>query len=293
MDELTRQRYKAAIENYDKTMAAKNNLAELSMSELQTLQKSLEKQLKSNPAKEMAIADAMKAKPMEPPARMMERLREAVAQIPRTENAPGVGKSGTMREMLAKMTPEARADVLARPDAMRNIEGSIAKIAPMETPYGKSLLSYTPEGKIAGKTGAALRGLGKLASRVASPIGAALTAIDLGQALSEVQDKGAAKIAEDYRKEQERKALAESEDMGDRVIEKMNPIQSNSKQYSLEENVPSSAKSQLGSGARRDYQSSKYSGNPSMKNESPEYSPEERAKLKDMLSKYRATPTLR
>ena len=176
----------------------------------------------------------------------------------------------------------------------KNIVSSTAgKAAPMETPYGKSLLSYTPEGKIAGKTGAALRGLGKLASRVASPIGAALTAIDLGQALSEVQDKGAAKIAEDYRKEQERKALAESEDMGDKVIEKMNPIQSNSKQYSLEENFPSSAKSQLGSGARRDYQSSKYSGNLSMKDESTGYSPEERVKLKDMLSKYRATPTLR
>lgn len=278
------------------------DLSKLSMSELQTLQKQLETQLKSNPAKEMAIAEAMKAEPMQPPARMMRRLREAVAQIPRSENAPGTGKSRTMIEMLNKMTPEARADVIARPDAMRNIEASIsknapgagksgvvkaaaeafpgeakmimgldaglqairdqagkydydtfAKPAPMETPYGKSLLSYNAEGKIAGKTGAALRGLGKLASRVASPIGAALTAIDLGQALGEVQDKGAAKIAEDYKKERERKALAESEDMGDKVIEKMNPIQSNSKQYS----------------------------------------PEERVKLKDMLSKYRAEPTLR
>jgi hypothetical protein len=225
------------------------------MSELQTLQKQLETQLKSNPAKEMAIAEAMKAKPMEPPARMMGRLQEAVAQIPRSENAPGTGKSRTMIEMLNKMTPEARADVIARPDAMRNIEASIAKAAPMETPYGKSFLSYTPEGKIAGKTGAALRGLGKLAKAIpyVSGAGAALAAIDLGQALSEVQDKGAAKIAEDYKKEQERKALAESEDMGDKVIEKMNPIQFNSKQYS----------------------------------------PEERVKLKDMLSKYRAEPTLR
>jgi hypothetical protein len=253
MDELTRQRYKAAVENYDKTMARKNNLAELSMSELQSLQKSLEKQLKSNPAKEMAIAEAIKAEPMQPPARMMGRLQEAVAQIPRSENAPGTGKSRTMIEMLNKMTPEARADVFARPDAMRNIEASIVRAAPMETPYGKSLLSYTPEGKIAGKTGAALRGLGKVASKLAGPVGAALTAIDLGQALGEVQDKGAAKIAEDYKKEQEMKALAESENMGDKVVEKMNPIQFNSKQYS----------------------------------------PEERIKLKDMLSKYRATPTLR
>jgi hypothetical protein len=117
--------------------------------------------------------------------------------------ATGAGKSSTMREMLAKMTPEARAEVIARPDVMRNIEGSIAKAAPMETPYGKSFLSYTPEGKIAGKAGSMLRGLG----RVAGPLGAALTALDLAQGLGEVQDKGAAKIAEDYKKSK----MAESE----------------------------------------------------------------------------------
>jgi len=83
----------------------------------------------------------------------------------------------------------------------------MAQAAPMETPYGKSLLSYTPEGKIAGKTGAALRGLGKAASKLAGPVGAVLTAIDLSQALGEVQDKGAAKIAEDYKKSK----MAESE----------------------------------------------------------------------------------
>jgi len=88
--------------------------------------------------------------------------------------------------------------------------------APMETPYGKSFLSYTPEGKVAGKAGSLLRGLGK----VAGPIGAALTTYDLGAALSEIQDKGAAKIAADYKKEQEDKALAESEDTGDKVSNK-------------------------------------------------------------------------
>jgi hypothetical protein len=121
--------------------------------------------------------------------------------------------------------------------------------APIETPFGKSLLSYTPEGKIAGKAGALLRGLGK----VAGPIGAALTTYDLGAALSEIQDKGAAKIAADYKKEQEDKALADSEETGDKVIEEMNPIKFNPKQYS----------------------------------------PEERVKLKDILSKYRANPTPR
>jgi hypothetical protein len=83
------------------------------------------------------------------------------------------------------------------------LSGNIGKAAPMETPYGKSFLSYTPEGKIAGKAGSMLRGLG----RVAGPLGAALTALDLAQGLGEVQDKGAAKIAEDYKKSK----MAESE----------------------------------------------------------------------------------
>jgi hypothetical protein len=134
------------------------------------------------------------------------------------------------------------------------------------------------------------QGAGKLAGKAlpylpyASGVGAAFTALDLGQALSEVQDKGAAKIAEDYRREQE-KTLAESEDTGDRVFEKARMMDKMERAAMQRE--------RLASGARRDYQSSKYSGNPSMKNESTEYSPEERAKLKDMLSKYRAEPTLR
>ena len=226
------------------------DLSKLSMSELQSLQKQLEAQLKSNPAKEMAIAEAMKAKPMQPPARMMRRLQEAVAQIPRSESAPGTGKSRTMIEMLNKMTREAQADVIARPDVMGNIESSIAKSAPYEVAkqtfpeqeafkkyakeslkktyapaelsmaeklkaaenasiergakgLEKNLVSPTAEGKIAGKTGSMLRGLG----RVAGPLGAALTALDLAQGLGEVQDKGAAKIAEDYKKSK----MAESE----------------------------------------------------------------------------------
>jgi hypothetical protein len=156
------------------------DLSKLSLSELRDYQKQLEAQLKNTPSKEMTIAEAMKAKPMEPPARMMERLREAVAQIPSSENASRAGKSETMKEMLSKMTPEARADVIARPDVMRNIEGSIAKAAPMETPYGKSFLSYTPEGKIkmmedlksVTKSDAG-RGLGSLGRKLVGPAVAA------------------------------------------------------------------------------------------------------------------------
>lgn len=140
-----------------------------------------------------------------------------------------------------------RAKAMA--DEIRKINrGSIATSAPMETPYGKSLLSYTPEGKIAGKTGAALRGLGKVASRVAGPLGAALTALDLAQGLGEVQEKGAAKIAEDYKNSQ----LAESEDAGDKLMTEMKPI-----------------------------------------TDTREYSPEERMKLKEILSKYKANAALR
>ena len=137
-----------------------------------------------------------------------------------------------------------------------------AEAAPMETPYGKSLLSYTPEGKIAGKTGAALRGLGKVASRVAGPLGAALTALDLGQALSEIQDKGAAKIAEDYKNSQP----SESEDTGDKMMMKMEPME-------------------RGLQKAQEYMTA-------LKKDK-QYSPEERAKLKEMLSKYRANAALR
>lgn len=57
-----------------------------------------------------------------------------------------------------------------------------------------------------------------------------------------------------------------------------------------EENVPSSAKSQLASGARRDYQSSKYSGNPSMEKEpgvimTPEVVEELEAKKQELIQK--------
>ena len=242
------------------------DLSKLSLSELRDYQKQLEAQLRKSTPKEMAIAEAMKAEPMQPPARMMRRLQEAVAQIPRSENAPGTGKSRTMIEMLNKMTPEARADVIARPDAMRNIEASIAKAAPMETPYGKSFLSYTPEGKIAGKTGAALRGLGKLAKAIpyVSGAGAALAAIDLGQALSEVQDKGAAKIAADYKKEQEDKILGQSEDMGGGDFEKARIIERLDQAEQRRMEAPTKS-----------------------------YSPEERMKLKEMLNKLRSGPSLR
>jgi hypothetical protein len=153
---------------------------------------------------------------------------------------------------------------------------TFAKPAPMETPYGKSLLSYTPEGKIAGKTGAALRGLGKLAEKAlpylpyASGVGAAFTALDLGQALSEVQDKGAAKIAEDYKNSQ----LAESEDTGDKLMMKMEPME-----RGLEK--PQEYMDEL---------TQKYMDELKKKKQ---YTPEERMKLKEMLSKYRANAALR
>ena len=80
------------------------------------------------------------------------------------KNAPGAGKSGVMRDMLAKMTPEAQADVVSR----------------FETPYGKSVLSYTPEEKIkmledlksVTKSDAG-RGLGSLGRKLVGPAVAA------------------------------------------------------------------------------------------------------------------------
>lgn len=117
-------------------------------------------------------------------------------------------EGGSMEKNLVSPTAEKYKAVLTEAEKrtaknlLSGLSGNIGEAAPMETPYGKSFLSYTPEGKVAGKTGAALRGLGKVASKVAGPIGAALTAYDLGSALSEIQDKGAAKIAEDYKNSQ-------------------------------------------------------------------------------------------
>lgn len=82
----------------------------------------------------------------------------------------------------------------------------IKKSSPMETPYGKSFFSYTPEGKLAGVPGKVLRGLGK----VAGPVGAALTAAEMGGALTELRKLGAEKIAEEN-------ALKESEKTGESV----------------------------------------------------------------------------
>jgi hypothetical protein len=92
-------------------------------------------------------------------------------------------------------------DVLAEP-----LEKNIAKAAPMETPYGKSFFSYTPEGKLAGVPGKVLRGVGK----VAGPVGVALTAAEMGGALTELRKLGAEKIAE-------KNALKESENTGESV----------------------------------------------------------------------------
>ena len=122
------------------------------------------------------------------------------------EKIPGYAKvaekdlvSPTAEKYKAVLT---EAEKRTAKNLLSGLSGNIGQAAPMETPYGKSFLPYTPEGKIAGKTGAALRGLGKVASKVAGPIGAALTAYYLGAALSEIQDKGAAKIAEDYKNSQ-------------------------------------------------------------------------------------------
>ena len=135
-------------------------------------------------AKEIAIADAIEAS--------------------KERSARGLEKnlvSPTAERLNAAM--EASRERSARGLEKNLVSSTAGKAAPMETPYGKSFLSYTPEGKIAGKAGSVLRGLG----RVAGPLGAALTALDFAQAAGEIQEKGAAKIAEDYKKSK----MAESE----------------------------------------------------------------------------------
>jgi hypothetical protein len=148
-------------------------------------------------AEKYLFPESAKAAPAE--LSMAEKLKAA-------ENASIERGAKGLEKNLVSPTAEKYKAVLTEGEKKMTrsiLSGNIGKAAPMETPYGKSLLSYTPEGKIAGKTGSMLRGVG----RVAGPLGVALTALDLAQALGEVQDKGAAKIAEDYKKSK----MAESE----------------------------------------------------------------------------------
>jgi hypothetical protein len=151
--------------------------------------------------------------------------------------------------MVKAMPPAARAGLEAYDPSA--IIKAMPSLEPMISKGGGTGL-----GKI-------LQGGARVAQKVmpyVSGAGAALTAYDLGQALSEVQDKGAAKIAEDYKR-------SEDEKMGYSAMGKMNPISNpmrESKQY-LEQ----------------------------IKTDKKGYSPEERAKLKDMLDKLRGNPKLR
>lgn len=180
------------------------------MSELQALQKQLEAQLKSNPAKEIAIADAPGTGKSRAAiiggGKFSEELprAKAMADEIRKINRGSIATSAPMEQEIKRLASEP-VDLKGKIGNYieEDIRRKLATSAPMETPYGKSFLSYTPEGKIAGKAGSVLRGLG----RVAGPLGAALTALDFAQAAGEIREKGAAKIAEDYKKSK----MAESE----------------------------------------------------------------------------------
>lgn len=199
------------------------DLSKLSMSELQAYQKKLEQYLKNNEYASTinkAAADtytgtnpefSMPQKTVAQKARAVdralatlgmanERMSEGAKDFLKTYEA-AKQTSPTAERLNAAM--EASRERSARGLEKNLVSSTAGKAAPMETPYGKSLLSYTPEGKIAGKTGSVLRGLG----RVAGPLGAALTALDFAQAAGEIREKGAAKIAEDYKKSK----MAESE----------------------------------------------------------------------------------
>jgi lipoate-protein ligase A len=186
------------------------DLSKLSMSELKAYQKKLEQYLKNNQYASTinkAAADAytgtnpeysMPQNTVAQKARAADRALATLGMANERSLMSEGAKDFLKSYEVAKQTfPEQEAFKKYAKESLKNT------YAPMETPYGKSFLSYTPEGKIAGKAGSMLRGLG----RVAGPLGAALTALDLAQGLGEVQDKGAAKIAEDYKKSK----MAESE----------------------------------------------------------------------------------
>lgn len=126
-------------------------------------------------------------------------FQESVKEL-YSKNAPGAGKSGAVKaasmdkmnvqKSLAKKIPEYLK--VAEEKLASDISKNIAKAIPAteaERMAGKAML-----GKIAS-------GAGKVASKLAGPIGVGLTAFDLMGAFGEAQDKGAAKIAADYAKE--------------------------------------------------------------------------------------------
>lgn len=134
---------------------------------------------------------------------MINAAAKKVYEIPFKSTAQYVSERENLVKQMAE-TLKVKPEVLMK--AVRSVmptrigeeifhgatkEAIAAKAAPMETPYGKSFLSYTPEGKVAGMAGKVLRG----ATKVAGPVGAALTAAELGGALSEVRKLGAEKIA--------------------------------------------------------------------------------------------------
>jgi len=130
---------------------------------------------------------------------------------------------------------------------IKNIEKNVIRTAPEVTSVGKGL-------------GTIARGAGKLASKVAGPVGAVLTAVDLVQALSEVQDKGAAKIAEDYKR---------SEDEKMQEMQKLDYLPASMQKYIPEIAAPT-PKAQVSS-----------------------LTPEERAQVEDMIKSLRAGGALR
>jgi hypothetical protein len=205
MDELTRQRYKAAIDMYDKTMAVKN-LTDAQKEYLTALKN--EKALATSAE---GITPAARAGLEADKAGIIDQLKYKNYFDQLTPKQKMLLKKYDPSAMVKAMPPAARAGLEAYDPSA--IIKAMPSLEPMISKEGGTGL-----GKI-------LQSGAKVAQKVmpyVSGAGAALTAYDLGQALSEVQDKGAAKIAEDYKRSEE---------------EKMNPIKDNYKQYTPEERV--------------------------------------------------------
>lgn len=80
---------------------------------------------KNNEAVRKFISDKEVTKGIYNPATTLTEAQKKY--LMELKNAPGAGKSGTMIEMLDKMTPEARANVISNQNAFDNIEKFILK----------------------------------------------------------------------------------------------------------------------------------------------------------------------
>lgn len=138
-----------------------------------------------------------------------EMLQQAVEEMPEYKGAYDMG-SGTGLKISnkehAKFLNKVFKDIADNPEAtsylakkrielfeptyQKRLKEIVAKAAPMETPYGKSFFSYTPEGKLAGIPAKMLKETKGVVKKVGSAVPFAGPAMAAGEVLAGENDLG-------------------------------------------------------------------------------------------------------